>query len=163
MRIGVAPPLVATSATCQSAATLVPTAVAAARSQLCTYWVHGNYHHGCPFCIPGGNGETLSSASTPTRFPSPSNRVSSLLGNVPLSVSPVCTTDADHASRREPCNDERHFAQPCPRIVSFSGSFRTPFRCVRSYSGALVTTRGGPRFVGLPLWRHATIGGTRGL
>ncbi len=33
MTIGVAPPLVATSATCQSAATLVPTAVAAARSQ----------------------------------------------------------------------------------------------------------------------------------
>ncbi len=57
----------------------------------------GYRHHGCPFRGSDGHGEPLSSTSTPTRLPLPLDWVSTLLGNVPLPVSPICAADADHA------------------------------------------------------------------
>ncbi len=123
----------------------------------------GYRHHGCPFRGPGGHGELLSGTSTPTRLPLPSDRVSTLLGNVPLPVSPVYAADADHASRREPCDDERHVADLCHWTVPFSGSFETPCGIVGSYFGTLTTNRGDPGFASLLLWRNVTLRKSRGL
>ncbi len=119
-------------------------------------WDCGYCHHGCPFRGPGGHGEPLSNTSTPTRFPLPSDRVSTLLGNVPLSVCPVCATDANHASGREPCNDEHHVANLCHQTVLFSGSFGTPFGCVESCFGTCSANWGDPGFASFLLRRNAT-------
>ncbi len=114
MTIGVAPPLVATSVIRQLSAALVPTPVATARGQLGAPAKSTNNATAVTrSAVQVATGSPYPVPPPPTRSPLPSNRVSTLLGNVPLSVPPVCATYADHALGREPCNDERRLADFC--------------------------------------------------
>ncbi len=113
--------------------------------------VRGRYNHGCSVRGPDDHRESIPNAPAPTGLPLPFDRVSTLLGNVPLSVPSVCATDAGRAPRRKPENDENYLVNHQSRMVSHSGIFRAHTRHSRSCDGTFAITRGGPRIAGHPV------------
>ncbi len=124
---------------------------------------HRYRHHGCSFRGSDGHWEPQSSTSTPTRLPLPLDWVSTLLGNVSLSIYPICAADADHAFGREPYVNEHHVDDLCRQTVPLSSSYGTPCRRIGSCLGTSATNLGGSSFASLLRRSNATFGRPRRL
>ncbi len=106
MTIGTVPPVTTTSMARQATATITSSSAAAAGGQPGTQ--AGPTDANPPATQPAAQLKPLRYAPTSTGFPVPSGRIPALLGDVPLSVPPVCAVDGSPVLRRNSCSGEHH-------------------------------------------------------
>ncbi len=149
MTIGTAPPVMTTSTTRQAAAMHATNNAAVAGSQPSTYAGSADVTlTAAQSVVQMATGSPYTTPLPPPGFFLPFHRVPTLLGNVPLPVSPVCTTNAGPALGRKLHSHEPHLVDPQDRTVSPSGTCGAFSRHSGSSAGAFTITRGGPGIAG---------------